>query len=323
MPEQSGAKEDGGKLGSSGSSEGTGSRRNNGQIDLEIGGEKRIFANQDELKSELLKLHAEASKVKELSSKVELSEKMKKLGRAAVLTGSTEAERQFYEFLGLSESDISSLFKGSDNDNESRGAGNDGRGGSEDGGTTFNLEDHLEAITDGMKGKVNFSHFDTETLKWFQEVVERLEASTDLVRGDSVQSLLGSVKSDKVIAKYWDSLNDTQRRRAFNSVVEKHGGSISKGRRPTEEVVSKVRNELRSFLVDTYGPADEFRKRSRSGVPSVMDIGASSTGLEELDDNEFVKHVEKVHDVDSDEGKGPSGLLARMIAAQERARRKS
>lgn len=291
----------------------------NGSFEVDFGGEigTKQFATRDEMAQQFVALTGEHAKTKGTTK--ELADLIA-LVKAATTTGNAEAERQLYLKAGMSQTDIDEIYKAQSEEEEEAGSGKGkGKGGEEAG--EFQISDHIDEIVSRVAGKLDFSIFTPDALKQLRDLAERVEAASGVVTENSRERLDKILSADEVISKYWTGLNSRQKRLATTHVEALHGAAIKSGRRPTEEIVTKMRTSLRSFLADAYGPADEFRKGGSAGVPPVIDVGGSTTGLEDLSNKQLDEQFAEISDPNSDKAKGTSAFERRMVNAFERDKR--
>lgn len=295
-------------------------------LEIDLGGSvgKKQFANLEELQNEFAKLHGAAATVVDEKAKLAKEnaelQNVKKLGRAAVMTGSVEAERQFYGSLGISEEKVIELMQGGGKEEEEE-EDEKAKGGGK--GQMPSVDEIAEAVlgklTEGKRLK--FSHLDDESFGLLQEMSARIEAASSVVAETSQDQIEKKLAADPVIDKYWGALTDRQKSVVLKHTLDTAGRNIAKGRRPSSGDVQKMRDVARTFLANVYGPPETLRKGDVSKVPTALDLGGESTEYEGLSDEELAERIEKLSIPDTEGGKGPAGLRNRMMAKFESLRR--
>lgn len=337
------------------------SSNNNGKgsnvIELMLGNERKQFAGVDELKAEVSRLYGEASEATKLKGEVGRLGQMEELVKAAVITGSPEAERKLYKSIGLTDKQIAKILKSKssiddddietddddsvddfdddDDDNDdvdnraaSRRSSKSGRNGQQ---RSRSGPVDIDAITNkviaSLKGKIGFSQFDEPSIKYMEELVARVEAASGVVAETSLAQTEQQLASDKVVGSYWNRLNERQKKAALAHTLRESNVAIKRGRRVSEDDIRKMKDVMRNFLADVYGDPNSFRRNYSSGeVPTVLDIEADSTGFEDISDDELETRRSKLNSVASsdgfnDTGRGPQGLAERMQIAHEMSKR--
>lgn len=306
-----------------------------GSIEVDYGGEKKRYANLEELRADAVRLHGMAKKGAGVLEENKRLSKVEELAKAVVLTGTPDAERQFYSALGLDEREIGKLM------DSSEGQLGDGEDSDEtksrtplrrspvtdrNGKKTTTGEVDYDLLTDTilrrLEGKLSFKHYDDDSLGLLQDIADRVESASSVVSKDTDSSIRKVLSADKLVGEYWKVLKTKQQDAALRNVLAEVGFKPQRGVLPKTEELEKVRMKMRNYLADVYGPIEDVRRGHSGGIPTVLDFGGDSSGFESLSDEELTGKVTKLDSPDTPEGRGPSGLADRMRLAFEMSKRK-
>lgn len=296
---------------------------NTESFELDLGDGPKQFANAAELRTAYVDLHKSHADSGAISAENEQLKKTLALGKAAIETGSAEAERLYYKEIGLDDKTIAELFR----NREGEGEGDEEEGGktggteSRRGGTTFSKEEMLGFVLENLPGKIGIEHFNPRMFSILEEMASRITEASSIVTETGKDKVTATIVSDPVISKYWKTLSDRQQTAALKIVFDKVGGNLTNGRNPTAQDVQKALSTTRAYLADAYGPVEALKRPGSSEVPTALALGGETTGYGDLTDDELVEEGVQLNSPDSKKGQGADGLFSRMQLAFERRTR--
>lgn len=300
-----------------------------GLIEMEIGGEVKKFADMDEVKAELTRLHGEASQLSDLRSKHDKLSRFHETAKAAILTDSKDAQIRLYKEVGMTEREIAEMLKedidDDDGDDPPAHRGNGSGGNNNRGGQRIDMAKIGESIDAAIqkelsKRKMSLKDLDDESFELIQELIERVESAGEVVKSNSTSTVETTLKGDKVLGPYWERLNEKQRAKVLEIGINATGKKLAQGKLPSKEDIEKIRESARKFVGDVYGPIENFRKAGY-GVPSVVDIGDEATGFEDLPVEELDKKTSTVIPSDEADEQPRLSLFEKIKLAQEQRNR--